>query len=153
MAEADIPGVIEIDRNSFSLPWPERSFHYEVSQNELSIPLVAERPQGQIVGFIVVWVIIDEAHIGTVAVSVEARRLGIGELLVNEGLRRGKERGCLQAFLEVRRGNLAAIHLYQKIGFEVDGVRRRYYADNGEDALLMSLRSLDQIRGKDQVGK
>jgi [ribosomal protein S18]-alanine N-acetyltransferase len=149
MTEADLPRVVMIDRSSFSLPWPERSFTFEIKENENSIPLVAEwtKPDGQIdlAGFIVTWVIVDEAHVGSVAVAEDCRQHGVGELLVRQSLRMARERGCLQGYLEVRRGNTAAIHLYEKLGYIVDAIRPRYYEDNHEDALLMSLASLAEI--------
>lgn len=145
MTEQDIEQVSLIDRASFTLPWPDRSFKYEVSGNENSIPLVAVTKTGEVAGFIVVWVIVDEAHIGSIAVTDAFRQRGIGEKIIRAGLRLARERGCLQAYLEVRRGNQAALHLYEKLGFGVDGIRPRYYEDNHEDAVLMSLKSLEQI--------
>jgi [ribosomal protein S18]-alanine N-acetyltransferase len=149
MEEADIEAIIDIDRSSFSLPWPERSFKYEISTNENSIPLVFEvtRPDGshEIAGFVVVWVIVDEAHIGTLAVSEAYRGHGIGERLMRTGLDMACKRGCQQSYLEVRRGNEPAIRLYLKLGYQVDGVRPGYYQDNHEDAILMSLKPLGQI--------
>lgn len=149
MTEADIPSVVSIDRSSFSLPWPERSFTFEIKENEHSIPLVAEcdGPEGAAVlaGFIVTWVIVDEAHIGSVAVLEPFRGKGVGEMLARAGLRHARDHGCVMGYLEVRRGNTAAIHLYEKLGFTVDGIRPRYYEDNHEDAILMSLTSLDGI--------
>ncbi len=149
MTVDDIAVVSQIDKASFSLPWPERSFKYELTENEHSIPLVAELSDSdvncQIIGFIVVWLIVDEAHIGTVAVMDAFRKTGAGEQLVRRGLQEARERGAAQAFLEVRKGNLGAIHLYEKLGFQVDGIRYRYYQDNHEDAVLMSLGTLSFI--------
>lgn len=148
MLTTDIPTVVQIDHASFTLPWTERSFHYEVSSNENSIPLVAVQGEGEnafIVGFIVVWVIIDEAHIGSVAVSEPYRRFGVGEALIRAGLEQACSRGALQALLEVRANNVGALELYKKLGFKVDGVRSRYYEDNHEDAILMSLSSLETL--------
>ena len=119
------------------------------TQNPNSLNLVAEADFGAgkkaIAGMIVVWVIVDEAHIGTVAVDAAYRRQGIGRQLVTRALLASLERGARQAYLEVRRGNLAAQALYLQLGFEVVGERRRYYHDNHEDALLMTLNRLDQI--------
>lgn len=149
MTEADIPAVVSIDRSSFSLPWPERSFTFEINENEHSIPLVAEiigaDGQPTLAGFIVTWVIVDEAHIGSIAVLEPYRGKGIGEMLARTSLRLARERECVMGYLEVRRGNPAAIQLYEKLGFTVDGIRPRYYEDNHEDAILMSLTSLDGI--------
>jgi [ribosomal protein S18]-alanine N-acetyltransferase len=149
MTESDIPEVVRIDQASYSLPWPERGFIYEVKDNPNSIPLVAEitNDQGkqQIVGFIVVWVIIDEAHVGTIAVADGFRQMGLGETLLKTGLKTARERGALQGYLEVRKGNAPALSLYKKLGFTVDAIRPKYYQDNQEDAFLMSLKSLDDL--------
>jgi [ribosomal protein S18]-alanine N-acetyltransferase len=149
MTESDIPEVVRIDQASFSLPWPERGFIYEVKENPNSIPLVAvnisEEGKNQIIGFIVVWIIIDEAHVGTFAILEEYRRWGIGEKILRAGLKVARKRGALQGFLEVRRGNEPAQKLYKKLGFVVDAIRLKYYQDNHEDALLMSLKSMDDL--------
>lgn len=149
MEVADIPAVTALDHQCFTLPWPERSYLYELTGNENSIPLVATFPDtegvSKLAGFIVVWMIIDEAHIGTIGVAQDFRRKGIAEELIRDAFTQAKERGALQAFLEVRSGNTGAIHLYKKLGFIVDGVRKGYYQDNHEDAILMSLAFLDEF--------
>lgn len=149
MTVEDVPTVAAIDKASFSLPWPDRSFTYEVTSNENSIPLVAvvklANGSAEIAGFIVVWIIIDEAHIGTIAIAEPFRCSGLGEAIIREGLRQSIQRGALQAYLEVRQSNIAAIKMYEKLGFEVDGVRQKYYQDNHEDAILMSLKSFSQL--------
>lgn len=149
MTEEDVPIVSAIDRQSFSLPWPDRSFLFEIRENENSIPLVAEvdNPDktSRVVGFIVVWLILDEAHIGTIAVDDAYRKTGIAENLIRTALRNASAGGALKAFLEVRAGNQPARNLYEKLGFQVDGVRPKYYQDNHEDAVLMSLQSFDEL--------
>ena len=92
-----------------------------------------------VVGVIVVWLIVDEAHIATLAVHPELRRQGIAQKLLCVALKEAAEDGMLSALLEVRAGNEAAQDLYRKFGFEVVGRRPRYYQDNFEDALLMTL--------------
>jgi ribosomal-protein-alanine N-acetyltransferase len=148
MREADAPIVSAIDHASFSLPWPERSFLYEIRENEHSLPLVAETtsPDGkvEIIGFIVVWLIVDEVHIGSIAVDEKFRRKGVGEVLVRSALNEARQKGAVKAYLEVRAGNTSARQLYEKLGFGMDGIRTRYYQDNHEDAVLMSLESLEQ---------
>jgi ribosomal-protein-alanine N-acetyltransferase len=147
MQLADIPQVHALDVSAFSLPWPERSYRYEVGQNSASSCWVAEvfQPEGApvLVGMMVNWVILDELHIATLAVHPEYRRLGIGRRLLAQGLQAGWERGARQALLEVRRSNLAAQALYARFGFVVNGERKRYYQDNHEDALLMILDPLE----------
>ena len=122
MTLEDIPAVHEIDVLSFSLPWPERSFRFEVTENRVARGWVAE-VDGKIAAMLVLWFIIDEAHIATIAVHPDFRRQGIGEKILLHALRTVQEEGAQRAFLEVRAGNVAAQAMYKKYGFEVTGVR------------------------------
>lgn len=143
MEPGDLDDVHAIDVLSFSLPWPERSFRFELTENPASRQWVAEVLDGQgrprLAGMIVVWFIVDEAHIGTIAVHPDFRRRGIGRALLDHTLEHARQTGILKVFLEVRRGNLPALELYKRYGFTVEGIRPRYYHDTGEDALLMEL--------------
>lgn len=146
MKVADIPQVHALDVISFSLPWTERSYHFEVEENDHSRPWVVEDVSvtpGRIVGMSVVWLILDEAHVATIAVHPDYRRRGIGQRLLANALLSAQREGATLAYLEVRKGNLGAQALYQRFGFIEDGIRPHYYVDNGEDAILMSLRPLD----------
>jgi [ribosomal protein S18]-alanine N-acetyltransferase len=138
----DVPAVHEIDTLSFSLPWSERSFRYEVTQNPVSRGWVAE-VNGQIAAMLVLWFIIDEVHIATIAVHPDYRRQGIGEQILLCALRSAKGEGAQRVFLEVRAGNFAAQAMYRKYGFVFAGIRPGYYKDNNEDALLMDLENFD----------
>lgn len=143
----DIPQVQAIDKASFSMPWPESAYRYELSQSSNSLQWVAEGETGQgwrIVGMIVVWVVVDEAHIATIAVQPEARGQGIARQLMAAGLSGAILHGAEAATLEVRAGNLVAQRLYRRFHFEVVGNRPRYYRDNNEDALIMTAHGLDQ---------
>lgn len=145
----DLPAVMEIDRLSFSLPWPERSFRFELTGNDASHLLVAEMPVGgeaRIAGFLGYWLLVDEMHISTLAVHPEMRGRGIGELLLQAGLEQAWIQGADMSTLEVRPSNRAAIALYSKYGFELVGRRRKYYQDNNEDAVLMTLTGLSGWR-------
>ncbi len=144
MTLEDVPAVHEIDLLSFSLPWPERSFRFELTENPITRGWVAE-VDGKIIAMLVLWFIIDEAHIATIAVHPNFRRQGIGEQILLHALRDVQDEGAQRAFLEVRAGNLAAQAMYKKYGFEVTGVRRRYYKDNNEDALLMDLEKFEYL--------
>jgi [ribosomal protein S18]-alanine N-acetyltransferase len=147
MALKDVPRVREIDVASFSLPWPERSFRFEITDNPASRLWVAEiidsQGHSQVVGMIVMWLILDEAHIGTFAIHPDYRRKGIGKDLLIESLLEAFATGVRLCYLEVRRSNLAAQSLYEKFGFQITSVRPHYYRDNGEDAMLMTLNSID----------
>jgi len=142
MTVEDVPAVAELDRISFSLPWPERSFLFEVTNNPASRCYVVES-DGRIVGAVVAWLLVDEMHIATIATHPEFRRQGIAQRLLAQVLKHGAQEGALSSFLEVRAGNLAAQAMYHKFGYEQVGVRRRYYKDNDEDAILMTLEGLN----------
>ncbi len=145
----DVEQVYAIDVLSFSLPWSERSYRFELTENSASHPRVAEavnaRGEYQVVGMIVVWIILDEAHIATLATHPAFRRLGIARRLLAEALENGACLGAKKAFLEVRRSNLAAQKLYESFGFVVVGVRPRYYLDTQEDAFLMNLEPITKF--------
>lgn len=141
MTLEDIPAVVDLDRQSFSLPWPERSFRFEVTDNPASRSWVAEQ-DGKVIGMIVVWLIVDEAHVATIATHPDFRRQGVAKKLLAHALRGMIEEGAQSSFLEVRASNLAAQEMYRKFGYEEAGRRRRYYSDNGEDAILMNLEPL-----------
>jgi [ribosomal protein S18]-alanine N-acetyltransferase len=145
MTVDDVPAVIDLDQKSFSLPWPERSFRFELTDNPASRCWVAER-DGKVVAMIVVWLIVDEAHVATLATHPAYRRQGIGKRLLAHALRYIMQDGARSSFLEVRESNIAAQEMYRKFGYEAKGRRRRYYRDNDEDAILMSLESLNVER-------
>jgi len=143
MERRDVSSVYAIDVLSFSLPWSERSYLFDLEQNPAASLWVAETMDGNgsliVVGMLVMWRIIDEAHIGTLAVHPEFRRRGIGKKLLQVALDEAKTAGATYVYLEVRRSNLVAQSLYQAFGFKQVGIRPRYYQDNNEDALLMTL--------------
>ncbi len=143
MTMEDVPAVSQIDRLSFTLPWPEHSFQYEVAENRVARCFVAETEDKRIAAMIVSWIIVDEMHIATIATHPDFRRQGIGELILHDALIDGRRAGAHLAFLEVRAGNEPAQAMYRKFGFRVTGKRPRYYRDNGEDAVLMTLEPLE----------
>lgn len=147
MTEADLEQVVSIDQVSFSLPWPPRSFDYEVSDNHVSRAWVAEL-DGRVVAMMVGWLMVDELHIATIATHPEYRKRGIGRKLLVHAVDAARSEGIVRAFLEVREGNAAAINMYHGLGFVEDGRREGYYADNHEDAILMSLDGLGSLRGQ-----
>ena len=154
----DLAQVLVIDRLSFPQPWSEQSYRFELQENRHSHFIVAvaaaarsaprrwwdrlagRRPAARlVVGYAGLWLVVDEAHINTLAVHPEWRGQGIGEQLLLALLAYARAHHALTATLEVRVGNQAAQHLYHKYGFEEVGRRPRYYRD-GEDALLMTVR-------------
>lgn len=141
MRVEDVHAAHQIDKLSFTLPWPERSLRFEVTDNPAARCWVAEQ-DGRVVGILILWMIIDEVHIATLAIHPEFRRQGIAEDLLVTALEKARAEGAQSALLEVRAGNQAAQALYQKYGFEMVGRRERYYKDNHEDAILMTLHHL-----------
>jgi len=147
MRMEDVPQVTALDHLSFADPWPQGSFEYELKANDYSLCLVAEDPdatEGQtIVGALVIWLIVDEAHIATIAVHPNYRHHGVGRRLLAEGLLQAAERGAVKSLLEVRSGNAEALHLYYGFGYKVVGLRPNYYQTEQEDALLLDLDPLN----------
>ena len=141
----DLPTVVALDQLSFSLPWPERSFRFEVADNVAARCWVTE-VDGRIVAMLVGWLLVDEIHIATIATHPDFRRQGIGRQLLSHALARALDEGAQSSFLEVRESNLAAQELYRQFGYEATGRRKRYYKDNDEDAILMTLESLSRDR-------
>jgi len=137
MTAADLPAVIELDQLSFSQPWPPQSFEKELV-NPTSRCWVAEM-DGRLAGALVIWRVLDEAHIATIATHPDFRRQGIGRALLKTGMDAAYAEGARIYHLEVRAGNEAAIKIYEAFGYEVVGRRPKYYKNNGEDALLMTL--------------
>lgn len=168
MSLNDIPAVEEIDREAFPTMWPPTSFKRELQHNHLARYLVAvERPpivspaedssspflgwlfqllhrkdapspQELIVGFVGLWLMVDEGHIVSIAVRESHRRRGIGELLLIATIDLAVVEDLSVITLECRVSNYAAQALYEKYGFRRAGIRPRYYSDNGEDAYVMT---------------
>jgi ribosomal-protein-alanine N-acetyltransferase len=140
MRAADLPEVSRIDEMSFTKPWPPAAFEIELF-NKNARNWVTE-VDGRVVAALVIWRVLDEAHIATIAVHPDFRVQGIGKMLLNTGMQAAYEEGARIYHLEVRAGNLAAQKMYLEFGYEIVGRRLRYYQDNGEDALLMTLNLL-----------
>lgn len=136
MTVDDLDAVMEIEHRSFSIPWSREAFYNEIEQNHLSTYLVVE--DGECVaGYCGVWLVVDEAHITNVAVLPDYRGQGMGEALMQKIMEISKKVGARVMTLEVRVSNKAAQGLYRKMGFQDGGIRKRYYSDNQEDALVM----------------
>jgi ribosomal-protein-alanine N-acetyltransferase len=155
MTVDDLPAVLEIDRWSFALPWPERSFRFELTENDAARLLVTDVTWAggtRVGGYLGYWLLVDEMHISTLAVHPDLRGQGLGERLLVAGLEQARRQGADMATLEVRPSNPAAVSLYRKYGFELGGRRRAYYRDNNEDALLMTLTGLSAWRTRARGG-
>jgi ribosomal-protein-alanine N-acetyltransferase len=142
----DIPRVHEIDVLSFPLPWPEKSFLFELTENPSTLALVAEVLSRDarlvVIGMVVVWIVVDEAHIATIAIHPEYRGNGYGKKLLAETLRQSIQLGAALATLEVRENNRIAQQMYKNFGFKTNGRRLHYYKDNNEDAVIMTVEGM-----------
>jgi ribosomal-protein-alanine N-acetyltransferase len=149
MRKDDLDSVMVIDRLSFRMPWPESAYRHDLSNNPNAILWVAEEyfpdKGSNVIGMIDVWLILDEAHIATLAVHPDYRGKGIAANLLQKVLFEAFKSGARRAILEVRASNQIAQSLYEGFGFEVVTRRRRYYRDNNEDALLMNLDNLEDL--------
>jgi len=137
MTPADLDQVMAIERASFPYPWSTRFFLEEL-RVECARSLVVEI-DASVVAYVLFWLLPDEIDVHNVAVHAEFRRRGIGRVLLEQVIKQGLERKLLQVTLEVRKSNIPAQRLYRSMGFVNTGVRKGYYADNGEDALIMAL--------------
>lgn len=135
MQSADCETVAALDVLCFPAPWTVSAYYTEV-HNPSAYYIVA-RSDGRIVGYAGMWLIMDEAHITTLGVDPEFRCMKIGERVLIHMLDEAISRGARRATLEVRRGNLAARDLYAKYDFHIVAIRKGYYANNNEDALVM----------------
>jgi ribosomal-protein-alanine N-acetyltransferase len=146
MQVEDIPVVMDIDRSSFPNPWPENTYAYEIQKNPASHLLVIQlRETARVVGVAGYWLVIDEAHISTFAVHPDWRSRGVGKILLTAMLRHAAGLGAMSATLEVRAGNKSALTLYRGFGFRRVGLRKGYYKNNGEDAILMTANRMDGV--------
>ena len=150
MSLDDIDAVQEVERSSFPVPWPANAFRHELTQNRNARYVVA-RSNDVIVGYAGLWLMVDEAHITTFAVHPDSRRQRIGERLLQRLFEVAAVMNAEWLTLEVRASNLPAQKLYEKYGFRRAGVRRRYYSDNNEDALIMWTERLKDRTVKDRL--
>lgn len=138
MTDADIDEVLEIEKLSFPSPWSRRLFMNELS-NPNSHLILARDDTNAVTGYVCFWIVADEAHILNVAVHPRFRRRGIAKRLLTHVIEFAGNKGASYFALEVRNRNQAAIEFYKGFGFKAVGIRKGYYADTGEDAILMEL--------------
>ncbi|GAM16184.1 ribosomal protein S18-alanine N-acetyltransferase [Mesobacillus selenatarsenatis] len=136
MTVDDLDQVMEVEVNSFTIPWSREAFFNELTKNQFAQYLIVEVDQ-KVVGYCGVWIIIDEAHITNIALLPEYRGMKLGEALMAKVMELAREIGALRVTLEVRVSNERAQNLYRKFGFEEGAIRKQYYTDNMEDALVM----------------
>lgn len=136
MTLQDLDRIVKIEQLSFTLPWSRSSFYQELTNNPYARYIVMEH-DGQIIGYCGMWLVMDEAHITNIAVLPQFRGKKLGEALMRQAMTLAREEGAQTMTLEVRVSNTVAQSLYRKLGFLNGGIRKRYYSDNQEDALVM----------------
>lgn len=151
LTAADLPAVMRIEQVSYSTPWPESSFQGLLNRTDTAL-FVAEVEQSrsdggadvaptpvEIAGYAVCWAVFDQGELGNIAVAPAWRHQGVARLLLERVIRTMRERGVRELYLEVRLTNKIAQHLYRAYGFREVGIRRAYYSNPTEDALVMRL--------------
>lgn len=135
MLRADLDQVLEIERKSFQQPYSRQIFEQELKIQVATLWVALHRKK--IVGYIDFWLIRDEMELISIAVHPDYKKTGIGETLMQEMMRYAHRHAARFIHLDVRESNRGAQRLYEKFGFTKVGIRRRYYSDNQEDAIIM----------------
>lgn len=134
--KGDAEAIAALEQLCFAVPWSREAILQDLTENPRAFYLVAEA-DGKPAGYIGLWIILDEGHINNVAVAPELRRQHIASQMMETLLQQADAAGINSFTLEVRQGNLAARKLYANFGFQEAGIRKGYYEDNGEDAVIM----------------
>ena len=137
MKAGDVSEVYNIEQETFPSPWTRESFLYRLNERDYNVSLVGLVGR-KLVAYAISYIVCDELHFSNLAVKMNYRRHKIGEILLSTSMQHSEEKNCRWVHLEVRRNNKSAIQLYQKFGFKIVGVRKDYYKEENEDALLMS---------------
>jgi ribosomal-protein-alanine N-acetyltransferase len=133
----DLDAVAELEATSFTNPWTREMLDRELRQSDIARVYVLRLPGYRVAAFCACWVVYDELHINTIAVEPALRRRGLASALMRHLLEEAAAQGARRALLEVRRSNVPAQRLYESLGFQVAGMRRDYYTQPVEDALLL----------------
>ncbi|UKS25074.1 ribosomal protein S18-alanine N-acetyltransferase [Paenibacillus sp. HWE-109] len=136
MNAADIPYICEIEEEAFTTPWTKGAFENELTNNQFAHYMIMDI-EGEVAGYGGMWLIMEEAHVTNIAVRSTYRGRKLGERLIRELMKTAAFLGAIRMTLEVRASNYVAQNLYEKVGFRSVGVRRGYYTDNREDAVIM----------------
>ncbi|MFE8698566.1 ribosomal protein S18-alanine N-acetyltransferase [Cytobacillus sp. FJAT-53684] len=134
--QSDIDDILKIENESFTMPWSRTAFQNELSTNQYAVYIGLEE-DGKVIGYCGTWIVIDEAQITNVAILPQYRGRKLGEALMRQAMEVASERGAKSMTLEVRVTNYIAQSLYRKLGFQDGAIRKNYYSDNQEDALVM----------------
>ncbi|MDR6552180.1 ribosomal protein S18-alanine N-acetyltransferase [Paenibacillus qinlingensis] len=136
MTMEDIPFIVEIEQEAFTTPWTRGAFENELTNNQFAHYMIMDI-DGEVAGYGGMWLIMEEAHVTNIAVKDTYRGRKLGERLLRELMKTSSFLGAIRITLEVRTSNYVAQNLYEKLGFRSVGVRRGYYTDNREDAVVM----------------
>ena len=136
MIEDDINSIVDLERKTFTDAWTEQSIQGTFLQNQAFI--VVGEMDDQIVGYCIMYYVLDEGEIARIAVDGSQRRQGIGRKILDEVKKACLEKGISRILLDVRESNTSARDFYESYGFQVDGVRKNFYDFPKENAILMS---------------
>lgn len=151
MTPLHLDRVMAVEHACFTAPWSKNTFYRELISNPYAMYVVALVGE-EVVGYAGTWLVLDESHITNIAVAPKWQRQGVARKLMEYLLQTALSQGAKGITLEVRRTNLAAQNLYESFGFVVAGVRKGYYSDNKEDALIMWLHDIPgYFQGKEQA--
>ena len=137
LSSADLDAIVAIETASFSNPWTRDMYVRELQNPDVSFLYVLRVPGEGVVAFCSFWLVLDEVHINNLAVRGDFRGRGVGTALLEHVLQAGAMRGASRATLEVRRSNVPARRLYERMGFEIAATRPNYYVSPAEDALIL----------------
>jgi ribosomal-protein-alanine N-acetyltransferase len=138
----DLAAVEQLQRQTFVNPWGADAIRWELEHTDVARLYVLREADGGLSAYCACWIVFDELHINSLAVDVGRRRQGLARRLLREVLREAVDEGARSATLEVRASNVAARRLYEQLGFKAEGVRRDYYQDPREDAIILWTRQL-----------
>jgi ribosomal-protein-alanine N-acetyltransferase len=138
-ADADIDAIVALENEAFSSPWPRDTLVWELTNSDVTRVYLLRDAEDRAIAFCIAWIIFDELHINTLAVSASHRRQGLATFLLREVMADAAREGTRRATLEVRESNTAALDLYARLGFRVTARRRGYYTNPVEDALILWL--------------
>ena len=138
MDEASVNDIFNISKECFSTPWSIESIKAELTNPLAKYIIALDEETNKVVGFVGAWIIVGEASITNIAVTSSYRNQGVANNLIQSLIKTCLDLNCYLINLEVRSSNIKAQNLYKKNGFLVDGLRKGYYEDNKEDAILMT---------------
>lgn len=133
----DLDGILAVDAASFTNPWTRDMFTWEARNSDVARLYVYRSGDGEVLGYCAVWLVFEELHINNLAVLPDWRRKGVARELLQHTVGQAVGEGARRATLEVRASNLPARQLYERFGFRPAGLRRSYYTNPSEDAVIL----------------